>query len=206
MRLFWELLHHCLYLTMISSGTMISSERLGTTPRNFFYKYEKKVPSDPRLYLKYDTAKSHIALLCDAVCLDRVSVGFLPRISGKFIGPIIITRPDAPAWRRKIDYGENGAEPGLIGPEWIQAFNLIVDVRDLSVDESTFKGIVLFEEEGTFAVFLFAKSQCTPHQTFPRIFLQLSQKVDKPWVHLHPHIRVSRFVHHLVHQICESHI
>ena len=133
---------------------MIPPGRKGTTPRNYFYKHEKKVPADHRLYLTRKTALRHIALLCDAVCLDRVSVGFIPSVDGKFIGPIEIRRPESPQSRQVIDYGQVHSEPGHIGPEWLQVYNGVIPLRTLTVGND-FKGIVLFEEEGECVLFAF---------------------------------------------------
>ena len=126
------------------------------TPRGFFYHYEKKEDSDPHHYKSYSAAKSHIALLGDAVCLDRISIGFRPRTDSKFIGPITVTRPEAPVAKRVMRYNY---EYGEIGPEWIQVYNRAIPERGLSADEATIRGMVLFEEEGMCSLLLFCESQ-----------------------------------------------
>ena len=118
------------------------------TPRGHFYSKEKKVVSVDRGLYKgaygYVLANRHIAYLGNAVCLDRISIGFVPSTKTKFTGPITITRPEVPSWRKTIDYSDFD---GPIDYEWIRVFNLSVPKREISVNEN-FKGIALIEEEG----------------------------------------------------------
>ena len=118
------------------------------TPRGHFYSHEKKLDGvDEGLYMGaygYVLANQHIAYLGNAVCLDRVSIGFVPSAKAKFTGPITITRPDVPQWRSTIDYNDYDEQ---IDYEWIRVFNLSVLKREIVVSDN-FRGIALIEEEG----------------------------------------------------------
>ena len=117
------------------------------TPRAFFYKFEMKVDSDYGMYMgKSGQVRSaqHIAYLGNAVCLDRISIGFVPSVRTKFTGPIQIHRPDAIPGRQLIDYIY---ESGPIDYEWIRVFNRAIHMRSIVVDDN-FRGIALIEEEG----------------------------------------------------------
>ena len=118
------------------------------TIRGYFYNYQKKVETDPKLYLNKDTSDAHIALLGDAVCLDRVSIGFVPKAMGQFTGPITIFREEAPVWRKTIDYVD---EIAPVEKEWISVFNYAVPKRKIEARGGDLKGIALFEEECKFS-------------------------------------------------------
>ncbi|EJK58060.1 hypothetical protein THAOC_21842 [Thalassiosira oceanica] len=125
------------------------------TLRGYYYKYQKMDGDDPqtaRLYTNSTTASSHISALADALCIDRVSIGFRPRIDSKFYGPFMIVRPE-----ETLD-GFPGAEQtscdervDQICEEWLRVFNGGLPKRELiPTSEVGIKGVAIFEDEGMF--------------------------------------------------------
>mmetsp|Transcript_15736 Transcript_15736/g.34535 ORF Transcript_15736/g.34535 Transcript_15736/m.34535 type:complete len:552 (-) Transcript_15736:66-1721(-) len=125
------------------------------TLRGYYYKYQKMDGDDPqtaRLYTNSTTASSHISALADALCIDRVSIGFRPRIDSKFYGPFMIVRPE-----ETLD-GFPGAEQtscdervDQICEEWLRVFNGGLPKRELiPTSEVGIKGVAIFEDEASF--------------------------------------------------------
>jgi len=117
------------------------------TRRGFYYAYQKKGDGDPGIYHSDSAPYRHIAILANAVCLDRISIGFVPETDSKFIGPIRISRDNAFDGIVTTDYTRK-TEP--INHEWIRYFNKSSPAPTLADADVELKGFALFEDGGKF--------------------------------------------------------
>lgn len=124
-----------------------------TTPRGFYYKYEKKSHLDTGLYYDQDQSNHHIRRASDFVCAPRIAIAFMSQSDSYFRGPkgTTVTRKE---FQNTIYHQVDTYDKNLddlfyvITAEWQKEYHGMIEPREINLDNV--KCLALIEDMLTY--------------------------------------------------------